>query len=115
MRRCAGIKKPLHAQRAKDQPRCGVGTAGARLCSCRPSWGGPWTALEFLPLTLLCALFILKNPVMTKACSRGKCCVRKGFFFLKRAFLLLLSGPTPPSPKSVKTFKVARTKHRYLK
>lgn len=53
---------------------------------------------------------------MTKACSRGKCCVRKGFFFfLKRTFLLLLSGPTPPSPKSVKTFKVARTKHRYLK
>lgn len=42
-------------------------------------------------------------------------CQKSFFFFLKRTFLLLLSGPTPPSPKSVKTFKVARTKHRYLK
>lgn len=42
-------------------------------------------------------------------------CQKRVFFFLKRTFLLLLSGPTPPSPKSVKTFKVARTKHRYLK
>lgn len=42
-------------------------------------------------------------------------CQKRFFFFPKENFLLLLSGPTPPSPKSVKTFKVAHTKHRYLK
>ena len=78
--------------------------------------GDPWTALEFLPLILLCAFLFLKNPVTTKACSRENA-VSEKVFFPKENFSVVAIRTHPPRPhkKSVKTFKVAHTKHRCLK
>ncbi|CAM9690662.1 unnamed protein product [Rangifer tarandus platyrhynchus] len=95
----------------------GVSTTGAHLCSCRPSWGNPWMALELLPLILLCAFFIFKKSSNNQGLFQGKCCVRKGFFSERELFFRCCQDPFPPPhpPKRVKTFKVAHTKHRYLK